>query len=88
MSPEIFKALELTAVGMIAVFVVLFSVTLAGSFLIRQINRFAPAAPKPPLKAAPGSQNLISPRKTAAVTAGIEAFTGGKGRLVSIRKIN
>lgn len=75
MTPELTTALTLLAIGMITVFVVLLVVVLTGNLLIRLVNKISKE---------PTSQ--ISNSTVAVLTAAVESFTGGKGRITKIEK--
>lgn len=75
MTQDFSTAFTLLAIGMITVFLVLFLVVLTGNLLIRFVNRLAP-------KAVEG----IPAKTVAAITAAVDAFTEGKGRITKIEK--
>lgn len=77
--------LSLMAIGMATVFVMLWLVVLGGAVLIRIINRFYPDTVTTP--AASSEAIKENNKKIAAITAVVEAVTGGKGKVVSIKKI-
>jgi oxaloacetate decarboxylase gamma subunit len=74
MEVEFSTALSLLAIGMITVFVVLALVVLTGNLLIRFVNRISP------------DQDGIAPVKIAVITAAVNAFTEGKGKITKIEK--
>ena len=78
MESDISTALSLLAIGMITVFTVLFLVVLTGNILIRFVNRLKLSEMTP--------QQAIAPNKVAAISAAVEAFTQGKGRITKIEK--
>ncbi len=75
MSTEISTALMLLAIGMITVFVVLLLVVLTGNLLIRLVNKLTSQ-----VKSDVDNQTL------AVITAAVEQFTGGQGRITKIEK--
>lgn len=80
MENEISQALTLLGIGMITVFVVLSLVVVVGNLLIRIVNRFAPVT------TSPEKTTDVSSAKVAAITAAVELFTAGKGRITKIEK--
>lgn len=76
MSTELSTALTLLAIGMITVFVVLLLVVVTGNLLIRLVNKL-------PNKEAKGP---ISSKEIAVLSAAVEIFTQGKGRITKIDK--
>lgn len=74
MESDFSTAFSLLAIGMITVFVVLALVVLTGNLLIRFVNRIS------------SEEDTISPSKVAAITAAVDAFTQGKGRITKIEK--
>ncbi|MDW3197144.1 MAG: OadG family transporter subunit [Cytophagales bacterium] len=80
MENEISQALTLMGIGMITVFVVLSLVVVIGNLLIQIVNRFAP------VPISPEKKPEISNAKIAAITAAVEMFTAGKGRITKIEK--
>lgn len=84
MSEDLSTALVLLGVGMITVFLVLSLVVIVGHLLISFVNRFLP-----PAIVVDKNRNKspeIRPSQIAAITAAVEVFTRGKGRIVSIKK--
>lgn len=85
------EGLLIMAVGMISVFTILSLVVASGHLLIRTVNRFFPVIT--PAKSV--AQNFVSEplnsssekAKIAAITAAVEIFTQGKGRIKSIEKL-
>jgi oxaloacetate decarboxylase gamma subunit len=69
------QAFYLMVMGMITVFVILSLVVIVGKLLIRLVNFFTP-----PSKSTP------DPEVVAALTAAVEVFTEGKGRIIRIEK--
>ena len=85
MDESINTALTLLGVGMITVFVVLLFVVIVGNILISLVNKYAPeSSDKKSIKKV---SNEINPLTIAAITAGVEVFTKGKGNITSISKI-
>lgn len=82
MESQITTALSLLGIGMVTVFLVLFLVVSSGNLLIILVNKLSKDE-APPAKAA-----SIDPNELVAITAAVEAFTQGKGRITNIEKIN
>lgn len=82
MSDELNTALTLMAIGMVTVFFVLAVVVNLGHFLIWLVNRFFPL--DDPAISTNGGK--IAPAKIAAITAAVETFTGGRGKIIKIEK--
>lgn len=80
MESQITIAFSLLGIGMITVFAVLFLVVSSGSLLIRLVNKFTPDPPLP-------VSSEIHPDEVAAITAAVEVFTLGKGRVTNIEKL-
>lgn len=74
MGSDFSTALSLLAIGMITVFIVLLLVVVTGNILIRVVNRMT------------SDDIQIAPSKVAAISAAVEAFTNGKGRITRIEK--
>jgi len=74
MNPELSTALTLLAIGMITVFIVLLTVVLTGNLLIRLVNKWAP------------DSDEISGQTLAVLTAAVDEFTGGKGKISKVEK--
>ena len=74
MNPELSTALTLLAIGMITVFIVLLTVVLTGNLLIRLVNRWA------------SDKDEISGQTLAVLTAAVDEFTGGKGKISKVEK--
>lgn len=83
MNEAINTSLTLLGVGMITVFMVLLFVVIVGNILITFVNRFIPEEIKPTLK----KTDEINPSVIAAITASVEIFTKGKGKINQISKI-
>ncbi|MEQ8238749.1 MAG: hypothetical protein RIA69_06025 [Cyclobacteriaceae bacterium] len=83
MESDISSAWSLLVIGMLTVFVVLTLVVLTGKLLISLVNRFG----EDPSSRYGNNQNAISNNEIAAITAAVEAFTGGEGRIQKIEKI-
>lgn len=81
-STTIQTALSLLGIGMITVFLVLFLVVQTGNILIGVVNRFVPDKPVT-VKSAQLDQEEV-----AAITAAVEIFTMGKGRITNIERKN
>ena len=77
MESDFSTALSLLAIGMITVFVVLMLVVAAGKLMIRVSNRFDEG----------DNEQKIPSHKIAAITAAVETFTDGKGRITKIEKV-
>jgi len=75
MNPEISTAFTLLAIGMITVFVVLLMVVATGNLLIRVVNKVTPT-PTP----------QVDNEVVAVLTAAVEDFTKGTGRITKIEK--
>ena len=74
MGSDTSNALSLLGIGMITVFTVLLLVVITGNILIRIVNRLA------------DDKTQIMPAKIAAITAAVETFTQGRGRITKIEK--
>lgn len=85
MSEALSTALMLMGVGMITVFVVLSLVVLVGNGLTVFVNKYIPEPAQVEVKKA--SHN-IRPDKLAAISAAVEIFTEGKGKITRIDKID
>ncbi len=83
-------ALLVMVVGMLTVFVILSLVVLTGRILISLVNRFAPDTPIKAQVRVPSQEvsmsNAISPKVLAAIVAGVEQVSGGKGRIQKIER--
>ena len=82
METSLSNALTLMFIGMLTVFLVLSLVYLTGNLLIKAINNWLPET-RPALDR---PQSAIDPKVIAAISAGVEVFTGGKGRITKIDK--
>ena len=69
---------------MITVFSILALVVMGGKIMIMLINRFAPF-PETSLAGAQAGA-VIDSAKVAAITAAVEAITGGQGKITEINK--
>lgn len=85
MNEELSTALVLLGVGMITVFIVLSFVVLVGNLLIYLVNRMTPNMMTSDTDAV--SRDPHQNSKIAAITGAVEAFTKGKGKITSIKKI-
>ncbi len=85
MSEALSTALMLMGVGMITVFVVLSLVVLVGNGLTVFVNKYIPEPV--PMEVKKTSHN-IKPGKLAAISAAVEIFTEGKGKITRIDKID
>jgi len=85
MKQDFSTALLLLAVGMITVFFILALIVLLGGWLIKLVNKYAPA---PPSNKSEGHAQEASfdTRKTAAIVAAVEAVTGGQGSITKIQR--
>ncbi len=83
MEPNFTEALTLLGIGMITVFLVLMLVVATGNILISFVNRYAKDVVVTPAK----SENIPT-GELVAITAAVEAFTLGKGRITKIEKKN
>lgn len=85
MNEDLSTALMLLSVGMITVFLVLSFVVLVGNLLIIIVNKYVAE----PLKTANIQRDVLSipPQKIAAITAAVEVFTKGKGRITSVKRV-
>jgi len=81
MSEALNTALSLLAIGMLTVFIVLLLVVLTGNTLIRVVNRFFPEAQRQ-------LEKTISKSKLAAISAAVDIFTEGHGRVTKVEKEN
>ena len=85
------QAILVLLVGMCSVFIILGLIVLSGQLLIRLINRYFPVAIEQKVKRAPLPQP-ITPQNDfeslAAITAAVQVFTRGKGRIEKIEKMN
>ena len=80
---ELFStALNLLLVGMITVFVVLLLVYLTGTLLILIVNRYFPGqSDRMDIR-----EEEINPSVVAAITAAVDVFTKGAGKVSKIEK--
>ena len=85
MSEAMSTALMLMGVGMITVFVVLSLVVVVGNGLTVFVNKFIPEQIQIDVKK---SRQEIAPKKLAAITAAVEIFTEGKGKITRVDKID
>lgn len=85
MPQEIYTAIELSAIGIVTVFIILYLITLSGRLLISFTNRFL--YPRPDETKTDIAPPTISSSTVAAITATVEVITQGKGRIVSIEKL-
>ncbi len=76
MAGDISTALSLLTIGMITVFVVLSLVVVTGNILIQLSNKLNGSSDDGP----------IAPAKIAAISAAVETFTQGTGRITKIEK--
>jgi len=83
MESDFSTALTLLIIGMLTVFVVLTLVVLTGNLLTSFVNKYL-EEPKSPLTPV---NSDIGNNKIAAITAAVEAFTAGKGRIQKIEKL-
>jgi len=85
MNQDFSTALLLLAVGMITVFFILALIVLLGGWLIKLVNKYAPA---PSSNKSEGWEQVASvdTRKTAAIVAAVEAVTGGQGSITKIQR--
>ncbi len=81
---ELNSTLELAATGMITVFTILGLVVVVGNLLIGFVNRFAPASE--PSQST--SSSRLDSKKIAALTAAVEMFTRGRGKITDIKKLD
>lgn len=81
MEPELSTAFTLLLIGMITVFIVLLLVVLTGNLLITLTNKYSPSATL--IKVSPSTPNR---QQLAAITAAVEVFTNGAGRIEKIEK--
>ncbi|MBK7408345.1 MAG: OadG family protein [Saprospirales bacterium] len=92
MHPVLVDGLILMVVGMLTVFIALGLVVAIGHGLILIVNRFPPPLPLPaypesePISGAYPASAELDNAKLAVILAGVEAATGGKGRVVQIMK--
>ncbi len=77
MESNLSNAASLLGIGMITVFLVLFLVVVTGKILIRVVNRFAKEVESQ-------ISNSTNPKHIAAITAAVEVFTNGKGKITNI----
>ncbi len=85
MNEALSTAFMLMGVGMITVFVVLSLVVLVGNGLTLFVNKFIPEPVQIEVKR---STHSIRPGKLAAISAAVEIFSGGKGKITRIDKID
>lgn len=81
------EALKLLFTGMGTVFFILILVVLLGNLIIRITNRFAPD----PLTSTANSEenkSAIDSPKLAAIISAVEISTHGKGKVISVQKID
>lgn len=91
MNESIQQALILLGVGMISVFVVLTLVVLTGHVLIRISNRLS-IEPNISVAAGKGKRSSNTPEKIsrsqlAVLSAVVDHFTNGQGRISTVRKV-
>ncbi len=84
MEESINTALTLLGVGMITVFIVLLCVVILGNILINLVNKYIPAPIE--VKAVKRNSNVINNATVAAITAAVEIFTKGKGKITNITR--
>lgn len=77
MDADLSTAFALLFTGMITVFVVLFLVVVSGNVMIRLVNTFAPKVYAEPV-------DQIDKKKVVAISAAVEIFTQGKGKVTKI----
>jgi len=83
MSESFSTALSLMVIGMITVFFVLAIVVASGNLMIFLVNKFVPAEGKSIKKI---SDQPIKSSVLAAISAAVETFTEGKGKIIKIEK--
>ncbi len=82
MQQEILNAVVILCIGMTTVFVILFLIVVAGSALVRIVNRFADRRPSNE----PDDSHMDSNR-IAIITSVVHRVTQGKGRVQHIEKL-
>ena len=84
------QAILVLFVGMFSVFLILGLIVLSGQFLIRMTNRFFPVALEQKTRTNSAKVTPEEPdlKSLAAITAAVEVFTRGKGRIVEIEKMD
>ena len=89
MSENFQTALTVLAVGMTTVILILSLVVLSGKLLINIVNRYVPVNEIPKTKRSKSgiSKNKTNPAIIAAITAAVNATTGGIGKITSIERI-
>ncbi|MCB0835826.1 MAG: OadG family protein [Bacteroidia bacterium] len=93
MSETFTTAFLILFVGMITIFLVLSLVVLSGNVLIRIVNAFHQEEKVVPNKAIRRSsvsseKHGMEEEKLAAIIGAVEILTQGKGKIISIEKIN
>ena len=85
MTEELKMAVSLLGIGMLTVFLVLFLVVVVGNLLINFVNKYVPAE-----EAALSTTKSkgIPPATIAAITAAVEMYTEGRGKITNIEKID
>lgn len=79
--------LQLLLVGMLTVFFILFLVVTVGNAIIQFVNKFLPE--KIILKKAKSNaNNAIDKKKMAAIVSAVQIVTKGKGKVISVEKLN
>lgn len=81
------EVLKLLFTGMSTVFFILILVVLLGNLIIRVTNRFAPA-PLASTANSDGNKSGIESSKLAAIISAVEISTKGKGKVVSVQKLD
>ena len=82
MQQEILNVLIILSIGMTTVFAILFLIVVAGSLLVRTVNRFAITK-----KVFVNAAEKIDPRKLAVISSVVHNITGGKGNVSHIEKL-
>jgi len=85
MSEGIEFGLTIMAVGMITVFTILGLVVLGGKIMILIINRFTSELVND--THSPSENPPINPVKISVLAAAVAAYTGGKGKITTIKKL-
>lgn len=81
------EALKLLFTGMSTVFFILILVVLLGNLIIRITNRFA-AAPLMSAANSDANKSGIDSSKLAAIISAVEISTHGKGKVISVQKLD
>ncbi len=92
MDPNISTALELLAIGMFTVFTILTFVVLIGNGIIIFVNKAFPEDKRAKkilhkVLHLENAKEKFSNKKLAAIVSAVDIFTGGKGKVVEIKKI-